>query len=69
LQGLELRTLRWEVEPLEVETIRSSFFNDPGRFPPGSATFDCALLMRGVEHEWHERQAPGALATAPACAV
>jgi hypothetical protein len=62
LQGLELRTLRWEVQPLAVDRVESSFFDDAGRFPPGSAAFDCALLMRGVEHEWHERSAPLALA-------
>ena len=22
-------------------------------FPRGSIEFDCALLMRGIEHEWH----------------
>jgi hypothetical protein len=22
-------------------------------FPKGSIEFDCALLMRGIEHEWH----------------
>jgi hypothetical protein len=24
-------------------------------FPPGSVEFDGALLMRGIEHEWHGR--------------
>ena len=67
LQGLELRTLRWEVEPLAVEHLRSSYFDDPERFPPGSATFDCALLMRGVEHEWHERTAPAATPAMALC--
>jgi len=52
-QGLELRCQTWNVEPLEVEEVRSSFFDDPALFPPGSITFDCALLMRGIEHEWH----------------
>jgi hypothetical protein len=52
-QGLELRCLKWEVEPLAVEEVRSSFFDDEALFPPGSITFDCALLMRGIEHEWH----------------
>ena len=50
-----------------MEQVRSSFFDDPARFPPGSATFDCALLMRGVEHEWHEREAPSAAAATAAC--
>ena len=52
-QGLELRCRNWNVEPLEVEEVRSSFFDDPKVFPPGSIQFDCALLMRGIEHEWH----------------
>jgi len=56
LDGLELRSMGWRVEPLAVERIGSSFFDDVGRFPPGSIQFDCALLMRGIEHEWHERE-------------
>lgn len=52
-QGLELRCLNWRVEPLEVEEVRSSFFEDESYFPKGSIEFDCALLMRGIEHEWH----------------
>jgi len=51
--GLELRTRQWHAEPLAVESIASSFFEDPTRFPPGSIEFDCALLMRGIDHEWH----------------
>lgn len=54
-QGLELRCLRWQVEPLAVEEVRSSFFDDARLFPPGSAQLDCALLMRNIEHEWHGR--------------
>ncbi len=52
-QGLELRCQGWHVEPLDVDEVRSSFFDDPNLFPPGSIAFDCALLMRGIEHEWH----------------
>jgi hypothetical protein len=52
-QGLELRCLNWQVEPLAVEEVRSSFFEDESLFPKGSIAFDCALLMRGIEHEWH----------------
>ena len=54
--GLELRCKTWSVQPLEVEAVRSSYFDDLAKFPRGSATFDCALLMRGVEHEWHTRE-------------
>lgn len=54
--GLELRSFNWSVEPLEVELIESSFFDDPAAFPEGSVTFDNALLMRGVDHEWRSRE-------------
>ncbi|HEX7276316.1 MAG TPA: hypothetical protein VF244_02995 [Acidimicrobiales bacterium] len=33
-------------------SARSSYFDDPDRFPPGSATVDCALLMRNVPVTW-----------------
>jgi len=52
-EGLELFTERWQVEPLEVELVRSSFFDNAKRFPQGTVHFDCALLMRNIEHEWH----------------
>jgi hypothetical protein len=52
-QGLELRCHNWQVEPLEVEEVRSSFFEDRSLFPKGAIEFDCALLMRGIRHEWH----------------
>jgi hypothetical protein len=51
--GLKLHTFRWEVEPLSVSRVESSFFDDASRFPPGSVHFDCALLMRHIPHEWH----------------
>lgn len=51
--GLELRCRKWHVEPLAVDEVASSFFDDRSRFPEGTVTFDCALLMRGIEHEWH----------------
>jgi hypothetical protein len=54
--GLELRCRSWAVTPLDVEDVRSSYFDDREKFPEGSATFDCALLMRGIEHEWHARE-------------
>jgi hypothetical protein len=51
--GLELRTLRWQVEPLAVTHVESSFFADRALFPTDSAAFDSALLMRHIAHEWH----------------
>lgn len=50
---LELRSFDWRVEPLDVHRFESSFFSDEALFPPGSVTFDCALLMRSIAHEWH----------------
>jgi hypothetical protein len=58
LQGLRLHSFNWKIEPLAVSRVESSFFADPHRFPPGSCTFDCALLMRHIAHEWHEQDAP-----------
>ena len=54
--GLELRSFNWSVEPLAIRRIESSFFDDPKVFPAGSVTFDNALLMRGINHEWHSRE-------------
>src|SRR5947209_13389822 len=63
LDGLYLVTRTWRVEPLDVREVDSSFFADRSIFPPGSVEFDCALLMRNVDHEW--RRAPD-LEMAPA---
>lgn len=53
--GLELHSFAWQVQPLAVEKIESSYFADRALFPARSVQFDCALLMRGIEHEWHGR--------------
>jgi hypothetical protein len=54
--GLELRSFHWQVRPLAVERVESSFFEDRSVFPPGSVELDCALLMREIEHEWHGKE-------------
>lgn len=53
--GMELRSLNWSVTPLAIGEAHSAFFGAADRFPPGSATLDSALLMRGIAHEWHSR--------------
>ncbi|WP_211266867.1 DUF2071 domain-containing protein [Nonomuraea candida] len=53
LDGMELRTGEWRVEACRVRAARSSFFEDRARFPAGSATLDCALVMREVPAVWH----------------
>jgi len=51
--GVHLATGGWELRPLQVEWASSSFFDDPGRFPPGSAILDSAFLMGGLTTAWH----------------
>lgn len=50
--GLQLKAYTWEVSPLEVEEVESSFFEDRNIFPKGSVKLDNALLMKNIEHEW-----------------
>lgn len=50
--GLELCTMMWEVQPLKVYQVRSSFFENETIFPKGSVIFDNALLMKNIPHEW-----------------
>jgi hypothetical protein len=50
--GLLLNTFKWEVKPLEVTNVRSSFFENEQIFPKGSVNFDNALLMTNIHHEW-----------------
>jgi hypothetical protein len=52
LEGLRLCTRAWAVAPLDVETVEARYFADPERFPAGSVTFDSALIMRNIPHEW-----------------
>lgn len=53
--GLELRSFNWQVRPLEVTNVISSYFENRDLFPHGSVVFDSALLMQGIDHEWHGR--------------
>jgi len=52
LDGIFLRTKTWKMQMLDVDEVQSSYFEDEKRFPAGSVTFDCALIMRDIEHEW-----------------
>lgn len=53
--GMELHSLDWSVTPLQVHEHFSRYFTDDVRFPAGSVELDCALLMRGIAHEWRSR--------------
>ncbi|WP_223650350.1 hypothetical protein [Hymenobacter psoromatis] len=54
------------MQPLTVSAVTSSFFEDESQFAKGSIKFDNALLMTGIEHEWHTL--PSKPARAPATA-
>jgi hypothetical protein len=59
--GLKLLTYRWEMRPLAVSKVSSSFFEDQNLFPKGSVVFDHALLMTEIEHEWHNVATPAVI--------
>ncbi len=63
--GVALDTDGWALEPLQVEEASSSFFDDPARFPPGTATLDSAFLMGGLTTTWHPQ--PTLFAATVAC--
>lgn len=54
LDGLQLRTEGWKVRPVTMESVESSFFADESIFPEGNVTFDHALIMRDLPHQWQE---------------
>jgi hypothetical protein len=56
LDALELRCTNWKIAPLQITKAQSSFFDNHQRFPSGSAKLDCALLMRGIHHEWYVQE-------------
>jgi len=54
--GLELKTEKWEVSPLTVSKVKSSFFENESIFPKDTIKFDNALLMRNIDHEWSSKK-------------
>lgn len=55
-EGMQLNTYKWEIIPMHVNNVRSTFFEDGKIFPKGSVVFDNALLMKNIEHEWHTKE-------------
>ncbi len=64
LEGLRLASRGWRVDAFTVDEVESRWFADRTMFPEGSVRFDCGLIMRRIEHEWHvvEPRACGASA-------
>ena len=54
LEGMQMKSLVWNMSPLNVRDVRSTFYDSTDRFPSGSAVFDSAVVMRAIPHEWHE---------------
>lgn len=54
LNGIELATDEWHVNPLAVEEVHASFFET--EISADAVTFDNALLMRDIGHEWRPRR-------------
>lgn len=54
LEGMRLRTLKWAMEPLGVKAVHAAFYQNLLREGLHGIEFDCALVMRGIPHEWHE---------------
>ena len=44
--------LSYRVDPEVVVSIQSAYFDDRDIFPEGAITFDHALLMRDIPHDW-----------------
>lgn len=51
-EGLKLDTYTWQMQPLDVQNVYSSYFENEAVFPKGAIQFDSALLMTRIEHEW-----------------
>ncbi len=51
-EGLALCCENWRLEPLAVDHVSSSMFDDERLFPAGTVKFDSAFLMRNVDHSW-----------------
>lgn len=64
LESIQIATDVWCADPVAI-TARSSFYDDPTRFPPGSIHIDGALLMRDVPVVWSEVPTPGAEGARP----
>ncbi len=55
--GVALTAEDWAIQPLHLDDVRSSFFEDRARFPAGTATPDSAFLMAGLDTCWRAQPA------------
>ena len=52
LTGVSLDCPRWDALPVQIDSVRSSMFDDHDAFPNGSCTVDFGLLMRDLPARW-----------------
>ena len=51
--AVEIETAGWTLQPLHLDRVASSFFDDRRRFPAGTAVPDSAFLMSRLTTIWH----------------
>ena len=61
--GVALTAGEWAMVAIQLDEVRSTFFDDPVRFPPGTAAADSAFLMENLDSTWTPQ--PALLAAAP----
>ncbi len=55
--GVALTAEGWAIEPLQLDELRSSFFDNRDRFAAGTAVPDSAFLMADLETTWRAQPA------------
>ena len=51
-EGVRLDCDGWNLRPLAIDHVASSFFDEASMFPPGSVALDSAFLMRDLDTTW-----------------
>lgn len=69
LEGMEFGTDAWSIEPFDLDSMESSYFDDRTRFPADSIAMDSALVMRDVSATWHRAPSIDVMQTATAVSV
>lgn len=52
LTGVRMECESWDAQPVSIEHMTSSIFDNTEVFPMGSCTIDSGLLMRNLEARW-----------------
>jgi Uncharacterized conserved protein (COG2071) len=52
LAGVRLECPRWDARPVQIDSLRSTMFDDHDAFPKGSCTVDFGLLMQDLPARW-----------------